>query len=611
MRLRDYQQAAFDAVVEYIKKCLDPCLIEAATGAGKSHIIAELAMWINGKSGKKVLCLAPSKELIIQNHEKYLATGNPASIYCASITKSMAHDVIFGSPVTVSNSIDKFGNNISGIVIDECHGITPTIKSIIDHVRNKNKHVRVIGLTATPYRLGSGYIYEYDEKNNPVPEWQTKDPYFNKLIHRITAHELIEQGYLTPPHADTVKESYNTKSLALNKMGVFDSKDVERVFEGQGRKTYHIVQDFVEHCVNRSGVMIFAATVQHAGEIMESLDPDNSRIVTGKTKPKEREKIIADFKAKRFKYLVNVSVLTTGFDASHVDCIVIMRATESVGLLQQIVGRGLRIDDGKNDCLILDYAKNIERHCPNGDIFDPDIKAFHSGSMPEVEVNCPSCKTINMFRARENKEGFEISEEGYFVDLMGNQILTDDELKLPIPSHHGRRCFGQYIERGINERCEHRWSSKECEKCEHDNDISARYCEKCKAELIDPNEKLILEFTRMKKDASIPTSDKVLSWRVQEWHSQAGNHSVRIDYTTQYASFPIWYIPKHTSSWIDLCKAVGCRANNVDMLVLLARNFELTMPVTVKVQRKKGSKFFNILGHNLPEDVINEIPKVA
>lgn len=607
--LRPYQQAAFDAAISHIKTCLDPCVIEAATGAGKSHIIAALAQWVNKKSGKKVLCLAPSKELITQNHEKYLHTGNPASIYCASINKSMAHDVIFGSPVTVLNAIEKFTANISAVVIDECHGITPTIKKIIEQIQVKNKKLRVVGLTATPYRLGSGYIYQYDENNKPISEFETKNPYFNRLVYRITAHELIEMGFLTAPHAE-VMSGYDAQSLTVNKMGNFDNIEVERVFEGQGRKTYKIVQDFVSHCQGRKGVMVFAATIQHANEIMQSLDPDNARIVTGSTKPKERENIIADFKRKRFKYLVNVSVLTTGFDASHVDSVVIMRATESVGLLQQIVGRGLRLDDNKNDCLILDYAKNIERHCPDGDIFNPRIKAYQATTDGiEIDITCPDCKTSNTFKARENPEEFAINQDGYFVDLMGSLILNDDDI--PIPAHYGRRCFGQILANGINERCNYRWSSKDCDDCGQHNDIAARYCEKCKGELIDPNEKLVIEFTRMKKDTSVATSDKVLSWRVQEWQSQSGNQTVKIDYVTEYASFPIWYSPKQKAKWLDLCQACGCDVSSVDRFIELSDQFALSMPKTIKVKREKGERFFKVIAHNLPEDRINEVSKVA
>ena len=111
---------------------------------------------------------------------------------------------MFGSPRTVLNSIEKFGNNFAAIVIDEAHGITPTVKQIIEEMRAKNKKIRVIGLTATPYRLGDGYIYQYNEQGEPLPDFQTKDPYFNTLVYKITASELIQMGFLTKPHAEPV-----------------------------------------------------------------------------------------------------------------------------------------------------------------------------------------------------------------------------------------------------------------------------------------------------------------------------------------------------------------------------------------------------------------------
>ena len=161
MALRPYQQAAFDTAVSWMKQSIEPAVIEAATGAGKSHIVAAIAEWVSINTGKKVLCLAPSKELTEQNHEKYLATGNPASFYSSSLGKSMAHDVVFGTPLTVKNSLDKFGAQFACIIVDECHGITNTVQGIIGSIKEKNPKVRVIGLSATPYRLGSGYIYQY------------------------------------------------------------------------------------------------------------------------------------------------------------------------------------------------------------------------------------------------------------------------------------------------------------------------------------------------------------------------------------------------------------------------------------------------------------------
>ena len=137
--LRDYQQTAHDAILKWIRKTSEPCCIEAATGAGKSHIIAALAETVNRISnGKHVLCLAPSAELVIQNSEKYEATGNKFSIFSASAgSKSLRHPVVFGTPLTVANRIRKFGSQFAMVIIDECHGMTPTIKKLLMQCGNK------------------------------------------------------------------------------------------------------------------------------------------------------------------------------------------------------------------------------------------------------------------------------------------------------------------------------------------------------------------------------------------------------------------------------------------------------------------------------------------
>ena len=216
-KLRPYQQAAVDATTSFISKCHDSCLLELATGAGKSLIVAEVAKWVKEKSNKKVLCLAPSKELVMQNREKYLAYGEPASIFSASAgKKELQHCVVFGSPLSVLNSIEKFGAQFSAVVIDEAHEITPTIKKIIEHIKTHNPMLRVIGLTATPYRMKTGYIYRLDQNGDAVPEEQTCDPYFAKLLYQVKTQELIDQDFLTQPIADHC-EGYNTENLEIKK----------------------------------------------------------------------------------------------------------------------------------------------------------------------------------------------------------------------------------------------------------------------------------------------------------------------------------------------------------------------------------------------------------
>lgn len=137
MTLRPYQQEAHDAIIGWIKRNTTPCCIEAATGAGKSHIIAAVADTIHAMSGgKHVLCLAPSAELVKQNAEKFKLAGAKCSIFSASAgEKSLRHPVVFGTPGTVINSIKRFGSEFAAVVIDECHGVTPTVKSIIEEMK--------------------------------------------------------------------------------------------------------------------------------------------------------------------------------------------------------------------------------------------------------------------------------------------------------------------------------------------------------------------------------------------------------------------------------------------------------------------------------------------
>jgi DNA repair protein RadD len=536
-KLRDYQQQAVNLSVEHMKKCRDSALLNLATGAGKSIIIAEIAKQINKLSNKKVLCVAPTKELVLQNREKYLATGEPASIFSASAgAKCLKHDVVFGSPLTIINNIEKFGNRFALVIIDEAHNCTPTIKKMVETMRCANKNLRVLGLTATPYRMNSGFIYELDENNNPVGDDKTHNPFYKKLLYIVEAEYLIERGYLTPPTTKVTASSYDTSELEI-KAGKFTSDSVDRVFTADQRLTHDIVQQVIVAASDRMGVMFFASTIQHAEEIMRSLPVGNSELITGKTKAKDRELIINKFKKMQFKYLVNVSVLTTGFDAPHVDVIAILRATESASLLQQIIGRGLRLHERKADCLVMDFAENIERHGLEDNLFKPEIKVnVSTGEKFRVQAECEYCGFVNDFGGRPNKDNLQIDAQGYFLDLMGQRIL-DEETKKPYPAHFGRRCEAQELVNGNFVRCEGRWSFKPCPHCDAENDIAAKYCSSCKGELIDPNSKLKLEFKKIKRSPYEPTSDKVLYWFCQHHKTKTGKIKLKIDWQTEYRKF--------------------------------------------------------------------------
>lgn len=589
--LRPYQQEASDAAIDWMMKSIEPALIEAVTAAGKSHIIADIARRIHLKTGKRVLCLAPSAELVTQNFEKYVATGNKASMFSASAgQKSLRHPVIFGSPLTVKNRISRFKDGYALVCLDEAHGITPTIKSIIEEMREGNPNLRIIGLTATPYRLGDGYIFRQWPNEKVNGDDTARSPYFAKCVYRITGPELIEQGFLTPPVISEIgAEGYDTHSLVANAQGKFDAAAVDRAYHGHGRKTAAIVADVVARSRDRKGVMLFAATVQHAHEIMASLPPELSAIVTAETPKGERASLIKRFKRRELKYLVNVSVLTTGFDAPHVDVIAILRKTESVGLLQQIIGRGMRLSDGKRDCLILDYTTNLEDHCPDGDLFAPVVKAKSAkGESNGIKCLCPSCGSENQFTAKPDTLEYEKDDFGYCLDLDGNQVMTEWG---PMAGHFGRRCFG-FVDAGGGklDRCNYRWTYKPCPHCDEPNDIAARYCQSCKREIIDPNEKLIMDFRAMKKDPAQLQTDRVLSATFTDNISRSGREQIVATWVTPYRQFTTYIAKK--PSWAK-------QAEDLDRFMKATKNMA-EVPETI-TYRKSGD-FYNISRYNAPAD---------
>ena len=176
-----------------------------------------------------------------------------------------------------------------------------------------------------------------------------------------------------------------------------------------------------------------------------------------------------------------------------------------------------------------------------------------------------------------------------------------------LPAHYGRRCTNQELVNGQYERCLGRWSFKVCSECETENDIAARYCTNCKSELVDPNTKLKLDFQKIKSSPTSITSDKVLSWNVRKWISKAGNESIRIDYTTEYRTFPIWYSP-HSKSIVgrrmykDLLAAVYAPfVTDVSINDFIEDYNAQEIGIIRTITSVKKGDFFNALAHNQEE----------
>ena len=552
-QLRPYQQRACDAALAWMRASIDPCLIEAAPAAGKSFMVAYIAKELNRISqGKCVLCLMPSATLLSQNVEKFRLTGEPCSIFSASGGgKSTRHAVVMATPGTVKRSISRFQTNFCAVVIDEAHGLTPTILAIIEAMREGNPNLRVLGLTGTPFRRTTGYIFRQWPDGRINDDDVTRDPFFVKNVYRVGAQEMLEEGFITPMRIGDVSasETYDASQVEILPNGKVDDASIERAYVGHGRKTAAIVRSVIESSRNRKGgIMYFASTIQHAHEIMASLPPATSAVVTGAEDGNKAT--IKAYKEKRIRHLVSVGMLAVGFDVSHTETVALLRYTDSPSLLQQILGRAWRLDPDKKEAVVLDYSSpsNIDRHFPDGDIYNPVIRVGKlGGGNGECRAECPLCSYENIFSLNPDCADYQIDKNGYCLDVFGDQVVTPHG---PMPAHYGRRCLGLVPtgHKGQYERCGYMWTGKDCLACSFKNDIAARFCRECKAEIVDPNEKLALEFKAFKKDASEVQTDAVINVEFKPGVSQKGNKTIRADWVTKWRRFSTWHLPEATHS---------------------------------------------------------------
>jgi DNA repair protein RadD len=485
--LRPYQADSVKSVIHYFRKHQTPAVLVLPTGAGKSLVIAELARLAKGR----VLVLAHVKELVEQNHEKYEGYGLKGSIFSAGLgRKETDQQVVFASVQSVVRNLDSFSNQFSLLVIDECHRVpdekTSSYQKVITHLRENNSGIKVLGLTATPYRLGMGWLYQYHTRG----QVRSEEPrFFKDCIFELPIRYLLDEGFLTPARMiDAPVLSYDFSQLKPASTGRYKEAELDMVIEQSKRATPQIVDQIIELAKDKLGIMVFAATVRHAQEILGLLPEGESSIVIGDTPTLERDQIISDFKERKIKFLVNVSVLTTGFDAPHVDLIAILRPTESISLYQQIVGRGLRLSPGKKECLVLDYAGN------SYDLYQPEVGDPKPDSDSEIiTIPCPACGFNNNFWGKLDSNGFLLE-------------------------HFGRKCQGYFTDEDTGERehCNYRFRAKYCGECGADNDIAARICHECDATLVDPDKKLkealnlkdALVFECLEMDLNVLKDDK-------------------------------------------------------------------------------------------------------
>jgi DNA repair protein RadD len=359
--------------------------------SGKSPIIAGICRDAVNLWDGRVLVLAHVKELLEQSVDKLHAVApdlwNRIGVYSAGLrSRDTEHEVIVAGIQSVYQRACELGP-FDLILVDECHLLPPDgegrYRTFLADAKVVNPNVRLIGLTATPYRtcggaMSTGMICGHDNL-------------LNHVCYEIGVRELIVQGYLCPLKSKAGKRKVDTSNLHI-RGGEFIAGEVAELMDDEDL-VRSACKEVVELTADRKSVLIFAAGVQHALHVQKVLGElgHECGFVCGDTLPFERAETIERFKSGELKYLVNVNVLTTGFDAPNIDCVAMLRPTNSPGLYYQMVGRSFRLHPGKNDALVLDYGGNVMRHGPV-DALKIESKEGAGGGAPTKE--CPQCNAL-------------------------------------------------------------------------------------------------------------------------------------------------------------------------------------------------------------------------
>lgn len=357
IQLRDYQKAASDKAVAFL---LNPRikhngLIVIPTGGGKSWIIADIANRVNDN----VLIFCPSREILIQNYEKMQKICPfDCSVYSASLGQKQIAKITFATIGSAINHKELF-NHFKYVLVDEAHLCNPKegmYKEFFQSMRCK-----IIGLSATPYRLSSsrdfGSMLKFITRTRPC--------IFSEVIYQVQISTLLDMGYLAKLDYYAMNPiGWNELNLKVNTKGA-DYTDKSVVKEYERIDFYGFLVSIVQRLLNpksgvrRKGILVFTRFLKEAERLTWSIP--GTAIVSGETPKKERERVLEAFKAGEIPVVANVGVLTTGFDYPELDTIVMARPTMSLALWYQIVGRAIRPHPNKEAGWVVDLCGNIKR----------------------------------------------------------------------------------------------------------------------------------------------------------------------------------------------------------------------------------------------------------
>lgn len=386
MRPRPYQELALSMLDNWFREHRNhdeyPCMV-IPTGGGKSLLIAEycrrsLLKWPTSR----FLVLTHQKELIEQDVAKIRTQwpDAPIGIYSASIGRKE-----LGCQITAASiqSLVRVRNlpTFDCVIVDEAHLInnreTGSYRKVLDRLKVLQPRMRVIGMTATPYRLGQGMV---------------TDGIFADLIEPVDVAQLQSLGHLAMLTSKRPKKVYDLDGIGI-RQGEYKTEELEQrlnVYETNEA----VCDEIVERAAGRRHWLIFCTTIEHSNAIAKTLGNRGVKVstISSLNTKEERESILSDFKEGRIQAVTNVGILTTGFDFPDIDCIVLLRPTMSPGLFYQMVGRGLRPKSDGGNCLVLDFALNIAQHGPITAIRPPKArKKGDSTGVAPMKV-CPQCQ---------------------------------------------------------------------------------------------------------------------------------------------------------------------------------------------------------------------------
>ena len=381
--LRSYQKEASDAAVKaFTSKKDSNGLLILPTGAGKSLVIADIAHRLSGP----LLILQPSKEILEQNFAKLQSYGCwDCDVYSASVGRKNINRITFATIKSVMNHMDDFAH-FRNVMIDECHVVNSNggmYEEFLHAVPRK-----VVGMTATPYRLGRGL----EGKSMLKFLTRTRPHIFNRVLYYCQVSELLAKGFLANLQYFDLT-AINLEMVSSNSTGAdYDENSLKLEYERSGfydkltTTTLRVLKP--KSGIPRKGVLVFTRFIEEADNLVQKLKLKgiNAAIVTGETKKRERERILKEFKAGEIQVVTNVGTLTTGFDYPELDTIILARPTKSLALYYQMVGRAIRPFKGK-DAWVVDLGGSYRRF----------------GAVSDLKVECPAgtSKWVITSRGRE------------------------------------------------------------------------------------------------------------------------------------------------------------------------------------------------------------------